>query len=377
MNTVKILHCADIHIGAAQSFLGALAEKRRYEVLMTFERIIDLANKNAVNVIAIAGDLFDSNNIPKSLVDAVLNKIASVPHIKTVLIGGNHDPLDSCYPLINCQLPKNLYLLGTEDEVLTFDDIKLRVYGRSFGFCYEKGKEKFFITPPQDEYINLMLMHGDYKADFNSNYNAISPEFIKSSCMDYIALGHVHKRTSIEKIGDTYFAYCGCPEGQGFDELEQKGVYLGEIGKGVCNLEFIPTNKRRHIHISIDVSNTENQNKIPSKIISTLLENFGEDYCENLYKIDLTGELPEDFNLSLSEINERLSEKLFFSKIRDFTQIYIDEESLAKEASLKGIFVKNMLKKLNEARETEKPMIRRAMTLGLQAFNSEVAWNED
>ena len=59
MNTVKILHCADIHIGAAQSFLGTLAEKRRYEVLMTFERIIDMAKENDVKIIAIAGDLFD------------------------------------------------------------------------------------------------------------------------------------------------------------------------------------------------------------------------------------------------------------------------------------------------------------------------------
>ena len=71
MNTVKILHCADIHIGAAQSFLGTLAEKRRYEVLMTFERIIDTAKENDVKIIAIAGDLFDSNNIEKSFIDAV------------------------------------------------------------------------------------------------------------------------------------------------------------------------------------------------------------------------------------------------------------------------------------------------------------------
>ena len=377
MNTVKILHCADIHIGAAQSFLGTLAQKRKYEVLMTFEKIIDMANENGVEIIAIAGDLFDSNNIEKSFVDAVFNKIASVPNIKTVLICGNHDPLDSTSPFVSYKLPENLYVLGSEDEVIAFDDIKVRVYGRSFGYCYETGKEKFTITPPDDEYINFMLMHGDFKADLNSNYNAITPEFIKSSSMDYIALGHIHKRSGIEKIDDTFYAYCGCPEGQGFDELDEKGVYIGNIGKGVCDLKFTPINRRRHIHMVIDVSDLENQNDIPDKIISALSEAFGENYPENLYKIDLTGELPEDFNISLNEINERLSDRLFFVKTRNYTEVYIDKETIAKEATLKGIFVKNMLKKIEEAQDSEKPIFQKALSLGLKAFNGEVIWNED
>ncbi|MEE1185511.1 MAG: hypothetical protein UHX92_05480, partial [Acutalibacteraceae bacterium] len=106
-------------------------------------------------------------------------------------------------------------------------------------------------------------------------------------------------------------------------------------------------------------------------------ETFGENYPENLYKIDLTGELPEDFDISLSEIAERLSDKLFFIKLRDYTEVYIDKEALAKEASLKGIFVKNMLKKIEEAQDSEKIILRKALSLGLKAFKGEVSWNED
>ena len=39
MNSVKILHCADIHIGAAESFLKTNADSRRIETLLTFENI--------------------------------------------------------------------------------------------------------------------------------------------------------------------------------------------------------------------------------------------------------------------------------------------------------------------------------------------------
>ena len=75
MSSVKILHTADIHIGALDSFLGENSEKRRVEALLTFERIIDLAQNEGVQLIAIAGDLFDSNNIEERFYKAVFEKI--------------------------------------------------------------------------------------------------------------------------------------------------------------------------------------------------------------------------------------------------------------------------------------------------------------
>ena len=44
MNSVKILHCADVHLGAQDSFLGENASKRRFETLLTFEKIITKKN---------------------------------------------------------------------------------------------------------------------------------------------------------------------------------------------------------------------------------------------------------------------------------------------------------------------------------------------
>ena len=130
MKNVKILHCADIHIGAAESFLGAAAGKRRYETLLTFERIIDTAAAEGVRIIAAAGDIFDSNAVEEELANAVFEKIAAVPEIKVVFSAGNHDPLSAQSPFKNRRLPKNLYVLGTKDDCVVFDDLKTRVYGR-------------------------------------------------------------------------------------------------------------------------------------------------------------------------------------------------------------------------------------------------------
>lgn len=377
MNTVKILHCADIHIGAAESFLGAAAGNRRYETLLTFERIIDTAAAEGVRIVAAAGDIFDSNAVEENLADAVFEKIASVPEIKVVFSAGNHDPLSAQSPFKNRRLPQNLYVLGAKDDCVVFDDLKTRVYGRSFEDVYLKGEERFSITPPEDGYVKLMVLHGELRSDLNSNYNSVTAGFIRQSGMDYIALGHIHKRTEPQKIGDTYYAYCGCPEGQGFDETDEKGVYIGEIGKGFCELKFIPMSKRRHICEKVDITGINSSAEISAAVTAQLIEKYGDGFGENLYKIELTGSIKEDFNLNLPEILSRVSERVYYAKIKDKTELLIDNEKLANEISLKGIFVKNMLEKMNNAPEAEREGLENALKLGLRAFGAEVTYDED
>lgn len=376
MNSVKILHCADIHIGAAESFLST-AERRKFERIITFERIIDKAKENSVQVIAIAGDLFDFNGVENGLADPVFEKIASVPEIKVIFAAGNHDPLTADSPFKTRLLPDNLYVLGTHDDCIAFDELKLRVYGKSFENVYMSGEERFSATPPDDDYINLMVIHGELKSDLNSQYNPITPKFVKSCKMDYIALGHVHKNTEIGRIGNTFFAYCGCPEGRGFDELGEKGVYMGEISKGSCELEFVPICKRRYIYEKIDITALTSSVDICGKILSALKEEYGAEFAENLYKIELTGLLPDDLSINLHEISSRISEEVYFAKIKDSTETKIDFEKLSGEITLKGLFVKNMLAKIDNSSEEEKELLNKALNLGLKAFNSEVEYNED
>lgn len=376
MNSVKILHCADVHIGAAESFLSS-AEQRKFERIITFERIIDKAKENSVQVIAIAGDLFDYNGVENGLVNPVFEKIASVPEIKVIFSAGNHDPLTADSPFKTRVLPENLYVLGTHDDCITFEELKLRVYGKSFENVYMSGEEAFSEVPNDDDYINLMVIHGELKSDLNSQYNSITPKFVKNCKMDYIALGHVHKNTEIGRIGNTFFAYCGCPEGRGFDELGEKGVYIGEITKGSCSLEFVPVCKRMYIYEKIDISGLTSLACIYEKIIAALKDKYGGDFAENLYKIELIGEIPYDFNLNLTEISGRISDAVYFAKIKDSTEAEIDFERLSGEVSLKGLFVKNMLAKIENSSDEEKELLKYSLKLGLKAFNAEVAYSED
>ena len=376
MKAVKILHCADVHIGAAESSLGALSHSRQAETLITFENIINLAKDNNVDILLIAGDLFNSNQIDKSFCDSVFEKFLTIPDIKIVYAAGNHDPLNADSPFKKYELPKNLFVLDTVDSFVEFSDINTRVYGKSFKEVYMKGQVSFSLKTDND-FINLMCIHGDLRSDMGSDYNSITSDFITQSGMDYIALGHVHKRSDITKMGDTYVAYCGCPEGQGFDELGQKGVYLGTVSKNDCALTFVPTAKRLHLCENVDITGLNNSSDIAERIIEVIKQKYPDNYADNLYKIILTGMIDDGVVLSLPEISARIGQSFYFAKLRDKTEIRLNFETLSQENTLKGVFVKNMLKKIESATDDQKELLVSALYIGIKAFSGEVSYNED
>lgn len=375
MKAVKILHCADLHIGATATVLGEKGQIRRAEALITFENIINLAKEQSVDFLLIAGDLFSSNNIEESFVSRALNCISSIPDTKVIFAAGNHDPINSESPFFARQLPDNFYILPEKDREISFPELGAKIYGRSFCEVYMQGESRFTL-PADPDTINIMCQHGEVGSDLSSNYNSITPEFIDNCGMDYIALGHIHKRSEIAKRGSTHFAYCGCAEGLGFDELGDKGVYIGEVGKGYADLQFVKTSIRTNERVTVDVSDCEDSPAAANKALDTIKEKYGEKFADNLYKVILTGAVPDGRWFDTTEIASRLSQTVYFAKVKDKTEVLNDLELLSEENSLKGIFVSKMLKLIAENPE-EKDKLKAAINIGLKAFSAEVQYNEN
>ena len=376
MNTVKILHCADLHIGAPSYLPGEKGQSRRADALITFENIIELCRGHNVDIMLIAGDLFASNSVEHFSVTRVLDCISSLENTKVVFSAGNHDPLNFESPFKSLRLPDNFHILPVSDSFVSFDDLKARVYGRSFSDVYTKGENRFSITTEPD-FINIMCQHGELKSDLSSNYNSITPEFIENSGMDYIALGHIHKRTQVQSKGNTFFAYSGCTQGLGFDELGVKGVLLGNVGKGVCDLEFYKTCVRTHECLNIDISDVSDSAQISEKILHEIKTKYQEGFENNLYKIVLVGSVADGFCADTAEIADRLMQSVYFAKVRDDTSVLQNLDIIKNENSLKGIFVSKMLDRINSCKPEEKNALSLALNLGLKAFSSEVNYNED
>jgi len=199
--------------------------------------------------------------------------------------------------------------------------------------------------------------------------------------MDYLALGHIHKRTEVLQSGAAHYAYCGCPEGKGFDELDEKGIYIGTITKGRVDLAFRPVSRRMNLEVHVDIGSAVTNNEVADIVIHTIQKKYGEAFALNLYKVILEGALDASFTPDCVAITLRLQNELYFIKIKDETHLAVNFEELAKENSLKGIFTRKMLEKLNQSlsgnREQEVIQIRRALYIGIKAFDSEVTLNEN
>jgi predicted MPP superfamily phosphohydrolase len=90
---LRLLHTADVHLGARHTDLGEQAAAQRERQFAAFKATIDLALAEKVDIVLIAGDLFDSNSQPKRSVDRVVAELKRLAEskIRTVIIPGTHD----------------------------------------------------------------------------------------------------------------------------------------------------------------------------------------------------------------------------------------------------------------------------------------------
>ena len=380
MNKIKILHCADLHLGAEISSLGSKAGQRREEILMTFDRITSLCREENIELLLIAGDIFESSGTDRAAVRSVKKALSEIPGTAVAIAPGNHDYVSLDSPFSDEDWPANVHIFQAGLDFFELPEKGVRVWGAGFTGTYVT--ESLLDVPhvPEDDTVNICVMHGDLVAENQpSNYNPVTPSQIRFSGMDYIAFGHIHMRTDILHSGRTAYAYCGCPEGRGFDELGEKGVYIGTVRKDKIDLEFRTVCRRRNLVVPVDIGGVSSNNEAAAVILQTLNRQFGEAYGENLYKIILEGALDASFSPDCAAVAARLENELYFVKIKDETHIRADLSALSKETSLKGIFVRRMLEKINAAGkdDADTAQVRRALYIGLKAFDSEVKRNEN
>ena len=379
MKQVKILHCADVHLGAELTTLGKSAVTRRAEIKKTFMNILKLCQTEEIQLLLIAGDLFDNVHVQENTLEEIKNGFASLKDTIVAIAPGNHDPLteDSPYSIKDFW-PENVIIFKSELGCIEIKSLGVRLFGAAFTETYVATPMLKNVSVPKDEMINICVLHGELVAsNQKSNYNPITETQLKNSRMDYVALGHIHKQTDVLKAGDTYYAYSGCPEGRGFDELNEKGVYLGMVSKGFCRLEYHKLCKRMNIELHVDISDAINSKMATDIILDKMKSKYGETYLDNLYKVALEGMIADDVCIDCDEIKAALNDEVFFIKIKDNTTININFDSITKETTLKSIFVRKMLERIKDAKPEEKKSLNTALRLGIKAFFGEVKYSED
>ena len=368
MKKIKILQAGDLHFDTPFKDLNKnIALISKEELLEVFSKIIDMSMENSVDILLLTGDIFDNLTVNKKTLIFIKNQLERISNIKVFISPGNHDPYNekSFYKMINW--PENVYIFKGNLESIAIEDLKTVVFGAAFNEHHVRKSMIKDITVNKD-YINIMTIHGDISnTDEGNDYNPITLKDIGSSGLDYIAIGHRHNFSGILRENNTYYAYAGCPQGRGFDELDDKGIIIGEIAKGAVDLRFQRTSKRNYYVKEIDISNSVSYEEVRIKIISSINE---EDRKNNLYKIILKGEIESYINLKEEVILDKIKDDFYFVKVIDKTEVKLDFDKISKDYSIKGVYAKKLLEKMEEE-DCNKEVLKMALKLGIQCLSYE------
>lgn len=358
---MNFVHIADIHFDIPFTSLNSvdnLGESRRLEQRKIFKKAIDFIKEHEIEYFFISGDLYEHNYVRLSTIEYINNLFKEIPNTKIFIAPGNHDPYikDSYYQ--DFEFAENVYIFKGGIEVVETEECN--IYGMGFNSFSMPDSEISDFVLPLSRKPNIFVVHCDLNGSKDAEgfeYNPVSESKLKILNFDYVAMGHIHK-TNFEKGKVNKIVYPGSPMSFGFDELGQHGMIVGEITKGKVLTEFIKLDEREFVEYELDVEPFLSKEDLIENILKLDLEE------NNFYKIVLTGK--RNFEIDVREILKLVNLKNVF-KIKDKTKSNYDLEEISKENNLRGIFVKEVLKKLRTGEYSEEE-IAKAIELGLDAM---------
>ena len=358
---LKFIHAADFHLDSPFGALTAqqAAARRRESRELAF-RLANYVNQQDVDLVLLAGDLFDSGNAFRETGEQLAQAFGQM-RARVFIAPGNHDWYGPGSPWLTADWPENVTIFR-ENRLMAVDlsDWDLTIHGAAFTGDQQPEHVLAGFAAPEDGRTHFGLLHGEVDPA-EDRYGPIRREEIAASGLTYLALGHIHKRTEPFRCGGTLCAWPGCPEGRGFDELGEKGFYQGTLENGVVSLQFIPFARRRYEILEVDVTG-----KDPRAALEAALP---PDTAQHLYRILLTGETGEG-GVNVQALQETLADRFCALDIRDHTRMAEDVWKRENEDSLRGLFLRELRAKWKAAAtEEERETVTRAARFGLAALD--------
>ena len=355
---MKFVHIADMHFDTSFTTLtnkANLGDVRRLDQRLAFNRVIDYIKENQVPYLFIAGDFYEHEYIRLSTIEYINNLFTEIPDTQIFISPGNHDPYlkDSFYNKYYWN--ENVHIFDSQLSV--FEQEEVDIYGYGFDDFYYTNNEVESMEIKNRDKINILVAHGTLNASeaVEHVYNPISEKLIESKGFDYVALGHIHKIDYNSKPNQR-IVYPGSTVSLGFDELGKHGMIVGNVEKDKIELEFVPIDNKEFIIKEIDVTELLDLDEL-----ATIIN--GIQFSENeYYKISLVGR--RNFEIDLYKLNKLIINSNII-KVKDYTKMNYDLEKISNENTLKGLFVKEILQKMQDSPEDEE-ILQNALDIGFE-----------
>lgn len=353
---MKIIHCADLHLDSKmESKLSKeQAKERRYEILNTFENMVEYGKSQGVRAIIMVGDVFDTpQNQQRTIKNRVIDVIEREQGIDFHYLQGNHDRDD--FFKSDEKFPSNLKLYGEDWKGYKYGNVVLS--GMEFTETNQENYcDRLRLSP---ENMNIVMLHGQTTPYGSGGKETIPLSQLTNKGIDYLALGHVHQYTKQPLDQRGVYCYSGCLEGRGFDECGEKGFVILDVTERGITTEFISVSKRTFHEIKIDATHAENF----QEVLTMVHEELEEISSDDLVSLKLVGGLEEDFELDISYLEQLVVRRFYYGQVKNQTELKIVPEKYRNDKTLKGQFIRTV-QSLKVSDEEKKKI----MQLGLRAI---------
>lgn len=201
---LTVLHTADVHLSDGPS---AAAQQRGWQAVLALTSRADL--------LLVTGDLLDHARVPQSLLDRLLDDLASV-RIPVVLLPGNHDlsgPGSVQERLHAAQAGAHVVSLDQEEGACApVPGLEVTVWGRGMTDHSPANRPLAGHAAPSAGDWHLVLAHGHLQSDANAGQRSspITMAEVAGLECDYLALGHWHRYHEV-RAGNVTGCYAGPP----------------------------------------------------------------------------------------------------------------------------------------------------------------------
>lgn len=356
----RLLHMADVHLGARHDDLGDAAAAQRERQFSAFSRAVDAAIKQRVDVVLICGDLFDSNAQPRRSVERAVGELARLAerHIRTVLIPGTHDCYDtaSIYRAFDLRaaagLPPDsdlLTVLTPDVASVHFRELELEVHGPVFptksaprspleGF--RAGAAADPATGRSLGSYQVGMIHGSLRVEgkVTSDDVLFTSDEIAASGLHYLALGHWHSLLQ-GKAGGTVWAYPGAPEPVALDQDGAGHVLLvtidGPIATPSVKIDPVAVGRTRFQHLDVDVASLASQDELCRRLRDLA-------HPDLVLDVRLLGVAPDSLDLDTDEVGRQVRDGFFRFRLRDTSIAALPEGLLPPADTIAGLLARDL-----------------------------------
>jgi exonuclease SbcD len=208
--SLRVLHTADVHLDG-DSYGAAHRDRSR----LVLRQIVDRALADEVDLVLIAGDLFDHNRVPD---ESVAFARAELDRLRqpVVIMPGNHDALypGSIYDRhdFTAGAPHVRMIRALNGETLEFPELDLVVWGRAMEEHEPAFSPLAHIPTRDDRRWSIAMGHGFFYPE-RQRPERSSPIFadeVRDTGWDYLALGHHHLQADVTQ-GAVAAWYAGSP----------------------------------------------------------------------------------------------------------------------------------------------------------------------